>query len=51
MQGDNVPDSVNFNRKQNKGEPWGFGDWTLPPPPKERLILLNIYVVSPVAQG
>ena len=51
VQGDNVPDSVNFNRKQNKGEPWGFGDWTLPPPPKERLIVLNIYVVSPVAQG
>ena len=22
VQGDNVPDSVNFNRKQNKGEPW-----------------------------
>ena len=35
VQGDNVPDSVNFNRKQNKGEPWGFGDWTLPPPPKD----------------
>ena len=51
MQGDNVPYPVNFNRKQNKGEPWGFGGWTHSPPHKERLMLLNIYVVFPMAQG
>ena len=51
VQGDNVPYPVNFNRKQNKGEPWGFGGWTHSPPHKERLMLLNIYVVFPMAQG
>ena len=35
VQGYNVPYPVNFNRKQNKGELWGFGGWTLLPTKKD----------------